>query len=391
MTNLFARLNSRRTQRLAAAAVEQVPAEIDKPKETKGLFGKLLEKTGEWVKPLSRARVNAADLQGKPEWEEAKNLDLSNQAKLPANFTAPAELEKIRFNYDADQANGIARDKALLSTIPADKKVEAEFVISTKEIFTLLQDSPEKLCPEMAHVLTGSREGIKGLSDEALFKSLYRLERKFDATKLNDIDPEVKNILLAKLKESDNPKIWKQTSKLENILKSSKYESETTQNQITIANKASTQEAKKVELDEIEATLKRVQTNDLDEAEVKAHAKKILEHNLGLIKQRLNLGHSGRREMQARETIKKQIEENLFTNITNEELKHSLINITYKSLQRLENQFENGATKAAKRYTRLTDLNIGSKEKLLYATALMERNSGILPGSKNYGIKALAS
>jgi hypothetical protein len=365
-----------------------------KVKAEKGLIGRLFEKTGSWIKPSGRARINAKDLQGHKDWETAQNIDLSEQQSLPQNFKAPIAVERIRFNYDADQEGGIATNPTLLKSLPTQTPVKAEFTISTRQIFHLLQNEPEKLTPEMARVIIGNKEEIQGLSDKALFKTLHRLERKLDTAQLDQIDVEVKNLLLAKLEHSTDKNIWKQALKLKEFLRESKYEAIATEATKPTASKAGTQKALEKELTLLKDAISRPSElgeiaafAKLDEAKI---AKQILEQNLNFIKTRSKQGSSYNKQDLINQHIHKQYA-HLFKSIKDESIRNALIKIAYSSLQRLETRFEATGTQKAKDYARLTVLNNGSNERLLYATAMMERDSGIIQSSKKYDIQKLAN
>jgi hypothetical protein len=359
-----------------------------------GLFGRLLEKAGSWIKPKGVAVVDAKVLQEKPEWENAQKIDLSELEKLPKNFKAPIKVEEIRLNYDADKVGGIAQDKALLESLPATP-VKVEFTINTQQIFNLLQNEPEKLTPEMAHLIAGNRSNVsRGLSDKALFGAIQRLEKKFGPEKLDKVDSEVKNILLDRLSKSDNPKIWAQTKTLKTFLAFSKYEEQIVdEKQSTSSTKEKTTKALEQEMAKLKSEIAKpaelVAIVGKSKLNIDKIADLVLQQNLKYIKQRSSIG-LGYRPHLVEPGIRNSFNQ-LFSSIKDDSIKQALIQVALRSLQRLETKFENTGTEAAKNYNRITKLNEGSQERLLYATALMERNSGIDSSSKVVAIKKLAS
>lgn len=370
------------------SSVKTVVATKEAQKKS-GLFGRLLEKAGSWIKPKGEAITNATKLNGKPEWEEAKKIDLSELEKLPNNFKAPKALEEIRLNYDADKKGGIAQDKALLESLSA-RTVKVQFTISTQQIFNLLQNEPEKLSPEMAHLIAGNRDVSKGLSDDALFSALKRLDRKFGSEKLDSIEPEVKNILLDRLAKSTNKKIWEQTKTLKTFLAHSKYADQVNEQE----SKMTAQEKSKKALDQEVVKLKEEIAKPLEAAgmsgvDINRVADVILKQNLRFMEKRIQLGQATR-PMLTNQNILSELN-NVFASIQEPAIKDSLIKIALRSLQRLETKFEKTGTEAAKNYNRITKLNEGSQERLLYATALMDRNSGIDSSSKVVAIKKLVN
>jgi hypothetical protein len=157
--------------RLWGPSKTEAKPELKSP--SKGVFGTLLERAGSWVKPIGRAKYNAEPLKDKPEWQDVKNLDLSECNFLPSGFTTPAQLEQLRVKYDANEQGGILKESVLQEGIREnDRPVKVEFVISTREIFGIMQDSPENLSAAMANIIVGKRDGVKGLSDRALFRAL---------------------------------------------------------------------------------------------------------------------------------------------------------------------------------------------------------------------------
>jgi hypothetical protein len=359
------------------------------------LFGRLLEKAGSWIKPKV-AITDAVELKGKPEWENAKKIDLSELEKLPKNFKAPIAVEQIRLNYDADKVGGIAQDKALLESLPATP-VKVEFTINTQQIFNLLQNEPEKLTAEMAHLIAGNRSDVsRGLSDKALFSALERLERKFGQEKLDNVDANVKDILLDRLEKSKNPKIWEQTKTLKAFLTSSKYSNQVKDGDAKeFAMTAQEKTAKALEQEmtklkeEIARPLELPEIKGMSKLDIDKIADVILKQNLQFIKTRSKQPVESRAGL-VDQNIRAQLA-SVFSSIKDKEIKDALIKIALRSLQRLETKFENSGTEAAKNYNRITKLNQGSQKRLLYATALMERDSGIRANSKVIGIEKLAS
>lgn len=372
-----------------------------KPKK-QGIFGKFLKKVGSWIKPNAEGKKSVTQIVDKPQWNNIENLDLSEQTKLPDGFKTPEKIEKLRLSYDADQKDGIAQDKRLTGSITPGKTVDVEFTITTQQIYKLLQFEPEKLTPPMARVITGQTIESTGLTDEALFKSLSRLDKKAGPRQLAAMDKKVKDILLNKLKKSGNKKIWSATKQLTNLLEQSNFKDEIVKVEAKRITSKDSQKALKKELD-----LVRKELNESSEIKGLVNDDKalaqlgtdIIQQSKNLVITRSKRGHletntkklAGIRERFLIESFEKQTGKALDKRIkVDRDIIRALYKIAEDALRRLENRFEMNGTEKAKNYVRITDQNQGSKEQLLYATAKMNRHTGInlKSGTKFYLAKA---
>lgn len=361
------------------------------------MLGGLLKKFGAWVKPSvgkDPDDVNKSIDAGKDltkvtnsqQWNEIENLDLSEQHTTPRNFEAPKNLKKLRLNLVAvnDKEKGIANDPAFLNKLPAEA-INVEIVTNRKQIFAYLQNKPEKLTASMAHVITGQTLDLQGLSDEAIFKSLYRLEKKLGPDQLDKIDIEVKNILLKKLERSHDKRIWKQTLKLEKLLKNTEHEDKIIQVEQVKPSKERTQKALRKELNTIEnKVFQAISENQVigGEDSLLKISKDILDLNLHHIKTRATSG-TPRDRAKAREAIIDSYKD-LFKCIKDQESQNKLMAIAQESLVHLETSFEISGDKKAKDYERITQEHLGDTNKLFFATALLNKHSGIHSISQNH-------
>jgi hypothetical protein len=358
---------------------------------SKGVFGALLEKAQGWVKPVGSAKIDATPLQRMPEWNNAKNLDLSDCKNLPRNFTTPKKLEKLRLNYDViDQNWGqIHKDPGLLNGINQNgRSVKVEFVISTREIFGIMQNSPEKLTPEMANIIVGKREGVTGLSDRALFRALERLEAKFTPSQIKEINPEVKNILLNKLIDSTDQEVKEATKQLTEFLKGSEFAQQATdktQSNLTAEQKnelAITQETQAI-IKALGKLQRKVGDNPQD-WNLQDLANKIFGNNKKLIQAQMRSPFN----RLSVDNVKESLSNEVYEHITDSQLKKALISIALESLARLETMFERTQTDKAKKYERITQQNAGSKDKIIYATAQMDRASDYKVNKIDYKVSS---
>jgi hypothetical protein len=178
--------------------------------------------------------------------------------------------------------------------------------------------------------------------------------------------------LLDKLINSSDKEVRDATKQLTELLKNSEYKDHAGIKAKPILDQ--TQKAIEQETQAINKALSRLKSDAGDKGqdlELEEIAKKVLETNIKLIKDQSNKYSFDKSVNDVKISLRK----DLFKDITDPQLQKALISIALESLARLETMYERTQTKIAKNYKRITQQNAGSKDKIIYATALMNRDN----------------
>lgn len=305
-----------------------------------------------------------------PKWNQAKVVDLSKTDKLPETpeFKLPEDIKTVQVHYtEKDKgADSILNDKRIQESIPQDREVKAQFLITRKDIYKLIETDPSKLTIDMAEMILGDKSsGVKGLDDDSIAKILKRFDTKFQD---NMPTQAVLKKLMSGMRYKENS-AWQKVQSYENVMRHAGYTREIEKADDRRSAKERTASAVELSQANIEEDLRRLGVPTLFfEAEI---AEKIHQECVQSIQwRRKGIGSDSNNG--AFDYLMERLNKSIGFDGHDDKYKKVIL----RALARLETMFENGGNRSSADYKRITNFMAKDKEQTyLYGEMSLKRGN----------------
>jgi hypothetical protein len=320
------------------------------PQNRKKPTAKLTNETVEQIDNAMEAKPGSNFFK-QAQWQKAQVVDLTETDKLPEAYEVPKKAKLVKVAHGTiDNPESIINDAKFRNNIPKQGLVVRE-VITKKQILNLLQNDPSKLTDEMAKVLTGDKEGIKGLNPREMAAALQRMEMKFQGDERRMPSAEVRSRLINHVINNGSESLTNEVTSYKGIHKGTGLEGLVRNDERSQADK--TQQAIEQIHRKTKKNLEKAEINtsgDLVEKMYAAAKKSIIE----------NANASKRTSLSGKD--KKNILIRNFQSVRADIAKDKLADFdkaALKMVHELETMYENGGNRLSRSYSRITKLNSG--------------------------------